>query len=572
MGTLIFLTYTLVFVQCELGSNRTCPLPFEPHAYIDKLGANYLRVEEIVKPRINSVVSVIATQFDQKVRLGKEYIILGFERLNHQVELFRTPRTEMVFKNYDILKIEVVKVSTPFLSKLSDKMDDLISKIIHYKTIQILLLPTYQKLAVGKVRRFSELLVDDAVPRIFNTALKVYRKSIYVVNTCAITIREIMAELRRFGKMLRTMDKTSLNIVKEHPMNVKLAQHYAHYLAPVQDKVVNPATNLIVEKCKMLYEILITKVKNSEYFQYVGPIADGAVYVKREYIDYSAKSIYDYYNSDGKYYLSNIVFYIGATYDVISDVLDQVWMVLEGRAGFLDQMKSIMTSLRDLMSEAHVCTTVHNYCVKMSGEQLFSTSKPVGATTKNTEDTPFEQKIEGKTDQDSLTREGRLYIQDTIDKDAYVAKYDTYIDRLKNIKEDDKRTEPNSGKMENKAVIAESKVEHQDASPNEEVFLSDDGSRLDTEPSGANHVESKTQIKGEPSEKVVSNEILLKPEATTVTAKTATTDIPIFAEDNGEPLADEIITQPEIVEVFQNEDYAETIRQQELDSNQHIEL
>ena len=373
-GLLLFLLYSLVYVQCEVDSERICPLPFNPHKYLDSATHQISLLNSKITPLVDDGVDIFVKKgyafqnvLIEKAEAGRD-LVLG------QLERFSTPELRVIYTNYLMLSNTLEDITDPILSPLADRMDILITRINTFKNVQILLLPTYRKLMIGKFHHYAVLFVDQFLPNVKHNTIALYQGTIHSINTGAIKIRQGVLQLRQSAYYVRTMDNEKMSALGNHPFALKIKDGYTKIGGPVIEKVIKPGTIFMGHKLGSLYNSLSSKLQQTQSYQHIENARNHIEVFKREYIAPFAESVTRFYETDGVHYLKSMRFYIGATVDFVSDCVDQVWMILEGRAGFKSQLVALLSKIQEMLGESGVCQTMHSYCIRLSGEVVFSPS------------------------------------------------------------------------------------------------------------------------------------------------------------------------------------------------------
>ena len=365
-----FLTYALVYVQCDVDSSRVCPLPFEPHQIIERSTSNLNDILQHYQP----IITKKATILNDKLQLHYSSILKSstsiLNQIYTQLDFLNDPRLQLAFANYFMLKDKLDQACEPLLASMSNHVDQLISRTVTFTKVQYLLLPTYRKILLSKVHGLAVLLVDNLIPRFKLELANSYHSAIAIINKSAISSRHALMKTWELVHFLIFMDsKKFAETVDKYPIVGKITNFYSSVMYPAYEKYLFPTGKIIVKHTVAIHADIMPIIRRSTVYSYIQPLFDLILYLKVEYYSPSMRAFMDYYERRGKSHMITVINVSKSAFKRFLHVVDQLWMVLEGRAELREKIHELLTHSKKSVAASETCQNIHHYCIKLTGQQ-----------------------------------------------------------------------------------------------------------------------------------------------------------------------------------------------------------
>ena len=374
-----FLTYALVYVQCDVDSSRVCPLPFEPHQIIERSTSNLNDILQHYQP----IITKKATILNDKLQLHYSSILKSstsiLNQIYTQLDFLNDPRLQLAFANYFMLKDKLDQACEPLLASMSNHVDQLISRTVTFTKVQYLLLPTYRKILLSKVHGLAVLLVDNLIPRFKLELANSYHSAIAIINKSAISSRHALMKTWELVHFLIFMDsKKFAETVDKYPIVGKSTKFYSAFIYPAYEKYLVPTGKIIVKHAVAIHAEIMPIIRRSTVYSYIQPLFDLISYLKVEYYSPSIRAFMDYYERRGKSQLKTVTNVSKSAFKKFLHVVDQLWMVLEGRAELSEKIHELLAHSKKVVA-SETCQNIHHYCIKLTGQQKLDPKQVVNA-------------------------------------------------------------------------------------------------------------------------------------------------------------------------------------------------
>jgi hypothetical protein len=238
-----FLFYSLVYVQCDRNSTRQCPLPFDPHAYIDLGVQKYSEFASAAEPKIIDIATRVNEVTCSTWKLMEPNLMAAQNKVYEAGTFFADKTAQLwhkgVLKGSEVLGNEnmaIMQSYTDYMQKLVKENNPINEEMVAsvrrlYKKVKKELINESKD--IGKqYQRFklfwhaqSVKFIDELVPKAVYTLGQLLEQMAVLMNQSAIKIRYYVIQLTDYVLLgvSKVLEHDSFRFIANHPLLSSLA-------------------------------------------------------------------------------------------------------------------------------------------------------------------------------------------------------------------------------------------------------------------------------------------------------------------------------------------------------------